>query len=61
MDIIDVRNKFYPVIIEMTIGFVFYPSTALYTPIGFVLYPSTALYIPFLKCCALTNKVVGTI
>ena len=41
------RRQYDPVIIEMTIGL--------------VLGPSTALYEPFLKHCTLTNKAVGTI
>ena len=41
------RRQYDPLIIEMTIGV--------------VLGPSTALYGPFLKHCTLTNKAVGTI
>ena len=41
------RRQYDPVIIEMTIGF--------------VLGPFTALYWSFLKRCTLTNKAVGTI
>ena len=40
------RRQYDPVIIEMTIGL--------------VLGPSTALYVLFLKHCTLTNKAVGT-
>ena len=41
------RREYDPAIIEMTIGL--------------VLGPFTALYRSFLKCCTLTNKAVGTI
>ena len=45
------RRQYDPVIIERTIGFVFY----------IVLGPFTDVYIPSLKHCTLTNKAVGTI